>query len=106
MRPHMSDRFSGSTEQAVSEREQARRVLEARRKFRGDAVGYVAVNLFLIIVWLLTGHGYFWPAWVLAGWGVFLALDGWNAYFRRPINEDDIEAEMRRNQRGPTNPGT
>jgi hypothetical protein len=37
--------------------------------------------------------------------GVFLALDGWNAYFRRPINEEDIQAEMRRNQRGPTNLG-
>ena len=104
MRP-VSDRLSGSMSQAVSEREQARRALEAKRKFRGDAVAYVAVNLFLIVVWLLTGHGYFWPAWVLAGWGVFLALDGWNAHFRRPINEEDIEAEMRRQTRGPTNLG-
>lgn len=83
-------------EQPVSEREQARRTLETRRKFRGDVAAYVAINLFLILVWLLTGHGYFWPGWVLSGWGVFLALDGWNAYLRRPIREEDIDAEMRR----------
>ena len=32
------------------------------------------VNAFLIGVWALTGHGYFWPAWVLGGWGIGLAL--------------------------------
>ncbi|HEX6870364.1 MAG TPA: 2TM domain-containing protein [Micromonosporaceae bacterium] len=77
----------------------ARRTLETRRKFRGDAVAYVAVNAFLIVVWLMTGDGYFWPGWVLAAWGVLLSLDGWNAYFRRPISDADIEAEMHRLQR-------
>lgn len=105
MRPNVSDRFSGSTGQAASERERARRVLETKRKFRGDLAAYVVVNLFLIVVWLLTGHGYFWPAWVLAGWGVFVALDGWNAYLRRPITEEDVDAEMRRDQQGPTQLG-
>lgn len=105
MRPHVSDRLSGPAEPAASRWEQARRTLETRRRFRGDAAAYVAVNLFLIVVWLLTGRGYFWPGWVLSAWGVVLALDGWNAYIRRPISEQDIEAEMRRVQGRPTSQG-
>jgi hypothetical protein len=46
-----------------------------------------------------TGAGYFWPAWVLFGWGVGSLLNGWDVYFRRPVTERDIEQEMKRLQR-------
>jgi hypothetical protein len=39
--------------------------------------------------------GYFWPGWVLAGWGVLLVLDAWNVYGRRPLTDDDIDRELR-----------
>jgi hypothetical protein len=99
MRPNVTQRSSDSIDEPVTDREQARRTLETRRKFRGDAVAYVVVNAFLIVIWLLTGHGYFWPVWVLAAWGVFLVLDGWNAYFRRPISDEDIERQLGRTHR-------
>lgn len=76
--------------------EQARKRVEKKRKFQGDLVAYVVINAFLIGVWALSGYGYFWPGWVLAGWGVLLALDGWRAFFRRPVTDADIEAELRR----------
>ena len=66
-----------------------------RKQRRGDFAAYVVINLFLIGVWAVTGFGYFWPGWVLAGWGVLLALDAWNVYFRRPLTEEDIERELR-----------
>ena len=37
------------------------------------AAVYASVNLFLIAVWAVTGGGYFWPIWVILGWGVGLA---------------------------------
>ena len=77
------------------EYERARKRVEKKRKFKGDVVAYVVINTFLIGVWAVTGFGYFWPGWVLAAWGVFLLLDAWNLYYRRPITEDDIEREMR-----------
>ena len=40
---------------------------------RIHATVYVAVNVFLIAVWALTGGGYFWPIWVILGWGLGLA---------------------------------
>ena len=78
------------------EYEQARKRLEQKRKFRSDLVAYVVINTFLIGVWAATGMGYFWPAWVLAGWGVMLVLDAWNVFYRRPVTPTDIENEVRR----------
>ncbi len=34
---------------------------------------YAAVNLVLILVWAISGAGYFWPLWPLLGWGLGLA---------------------------------
>lgn len=85
-----------STETKLSDREQARKRVERKHKFRGDDVAYVLINAFLIGIWAFSGAGYFWPGWVLAGWGVMLALDAWNLFFRRPISEEEVDTEMRR----------
>jgi fatty acid desaturase len=74
--------------------EAARKRVERKRKFQGDVVAYVVVNIFLIGIWAVGGFGYFWPGWVLAGWGVLLVLDAWNAYFRRPVTEEDVQREL------------
>jgi fatty acid desaturase len=76
--------------------EQARKRVERKRKFRADLVAYVVINAFLIGVWAATGMGYFWPAWVLAGWGVMLVLDACNVFYHRPVTSTDIENELRR----------
>jgi hypothetical protein len=70
--------------------------IKAKRDLGAHAVTYVVVNLFLVGVWFWTGAGYFWPAWVIGGWGIGLALNAWDVLMRRPITEDDIEREMRR----------
>jgi hypothetical protein len=78
----------------VPERERARKQVERKRKFGGDVVAYIVINIFLIGVWAVTGAGYFWPGWVLAGWGMLLVLDAWNVYFRRPVTDEDIDREL------------
>ncbi len=70
--------------------------LTARRDFAAHLLCYVVFNAALIVVWLVTGHGYFWPAWVLGAWGVGLAMHAWDVYGRRPITEEDIRREMNR----------
>jgi hypothetical protein len=81
------------------ERKEARRRLQERRDFVSHLVAYLVINGFLIAVWAFTGAGYFWPAWVLAAWGVGLVLHAWETFGRRPITDADVEAEIRRQRR-------
>ena len=80
----------------TSERERARQRVQARRDFASHVVAYIVINAFLVGAWALTGGGYFWPAWVLAGWGAALVLHAWDAFVRRPITDTDVDTELRR----------
>jgi hypothetical protein len=37
----------------------------------------------LIAVWAITGMGYFWPIWVILGWGMGIASHGAAALQKR-----------------------
>jgi hypothetical protein len=87
---------TGTTDDA---RTRARKRLEKRRDFGAHVVAYVVVNVMLIGIWAVTGAGYFWPAWVLFGWGVGLILNAWDVYFRRPVTEADVDRELERGTR-------
>ena len=71
----------------------------ARRDFASHCVAYVIVNGFLVVVWALTGRGYFWPVWVLGAWGVGVVLHAWDVFVRRPVTEADVDAELERHRR-------
>jgi len=75
-------------------REAALKRVKAKRDFRTHVATYVIVNAMLVGVWALSGAGYFWPIWVIAAWGVGLALNAWAVYFEKPISEDEIRREM------------
>jgi hypothetical protein len=77
-------------------RKEATTRVRKRRDFGAHVVVYVVVNAMLIGIWAMTGPGYFWPAWVLLGWGVGLILNFWDVYIRRPVTEADVEREMQR----------
>ena len=95
------DNKSGTEDviEVVDEREAARRRLQARRDFGSHLVSYVVVNAFLIGVWAVTGAGYFWPVWIMACWGMGLVLHVWDVFWRRPLTEADIDAELERRRR-------
>lgn len=78
---------------------EAKKRVTARRDFAGHVVSYVVVNSFLVLVWAVTGAGYFWPIWLLAGWGIGVVLHAWDAFFRRPVTDADIDAELHRSHR-------
>jgi hypothetical protein len=96
--PMSGHEASPAQDPAGVQRAEARKRLEARRKIVSDAVSYVVINAFLVFVWLISGGGYFWPGWVMAGWGIALALHVWEVFWRRPITEADIDEEVSRNR--------
>jgi fatty acid desaturase len=76
-------------------RDAAIKRIKDKRDFKTHVVSYVVVNLFLVGVWAISGGGYFWPGWVMAGWGIGLVLHWWQTYRgERPITEEDIQREM------------
>lgn len=76
----------------------ARTRIEKRRSLQTGMVAYVVVNAFLVAIWAMTGAGYFWPGWIIAGWGVGMVLGFWD-YARGPITDSDIDDELRRMRR-------
>lgn len=93
----MSDleQFELSDRTTDTARAAARKHIEKRRGLQGGLVAYVIVNAFLVTAWAMTGGGYFWPGWVIAGWGVGMLFGFWD-YLRGPITDADIDDELRR----------
>ena len=90
---------STNDDQHTEEWREARKRVTTRRDFASHVVTYVVINGFLVLLWALTGAGYFWPAWILAGWGVGLVLHAWDAFVRKPVTDADIDAELERMRR-------
>lgn len=91
----MSDLRDAPQTPSDADREYARKRIQKRRSLQGGFVAYVVVNAFLIGIWAVSGGGYFWPGWVLAGWGVGMVMGVWD-YLRGAVSEEDIDEELRR----------
>jgi hypothetical protein len=84
-------------------RDRAVSSLKRKQAFKQSLVSYVAVNVLMVAIWALTGGGYFWPAWVMGGWGLGLAMQGYNAYgASHGISETEVSQEMARLGAGQT----
>ncbi len=80
----------------LADRGAAVRRIEGKRKLGGHVIAYLVVNAFLAVAWAVTWTGYFWPGWVLGGWGMLLLLHAASVYLRKPLTEEDIEKELSR----------
>ena len=58
----------------ADDRDAALRRLRKRRGLRHQAGAQVILNLFIVGIWLASGSSYFWPAWVMLGSGVAIAI--------------------------------
>ncbi len=56
---------------------------DARAEFREHLRTYLSVMALLVVIWALTGMGYFWPIWPAVGWGIGIASQA-SAAFRSP----------------------
>ena len=49
---------------------QLHQLARKRVEFRTHLITYCVINGVLWILWWITGEGYPWPVWPMAGWGI------------------------------------
>ena len=76
-------------------RDEAIKSLKAKREFKAHLLAYVLVNTLLIVIWAVSGVGFFWPIFPLLGWGIGIAFHAWDVYGSRP-SEEKIRREIDR----------
>lgn len=72
--------------------------LAKKRGFMTYLGSAVFVSLLMVVIWFLTGRGYFWPIWVMLGFlvgAIWMAINTFGNWNRGP-SEDQIQSEMRR----------
>jgi hypothetical protein len=77
-------------------RKKAIRNIRRRRALVTHVVSFCVVNILMVVIWLATGQGYFWPGWVMLATGIGLVLDFVNVARRNSgeISEEQIRREM------------
>ncbi|MGH2990553.1 MAG: 2TM domain-containing protein [Solirubrobacterales bacterium] len=87
---------SGKSEQDL--RDQAVTSLKKKRDFKVHVLMYLLVNAFLVVIWAVSKDGdeFFWPIFVIVGWGIGVVANAWDVYGRKPISEDEIRREQDR----------
>ena len=87
-----------STEMQLPEteslRERAVKRLKKKSDFRVHLMIYLTVNTFLVMVWAVTGADFFWPVFPIAGWGIGVIANAWDAFARDVPTESQIRREM------------
>jgi 2TM domain len=81
-------------------REQALRRLTKRRELKTHAVAFTLVNLTVWGIWAViaatSGSSWPWPVFLTLFWGIGLAMNAWDVYFRKPITEQELKRELDR----------
>jgi hypothetical protein len=79
-------------------REQAVERLKKKRDFRTHLFIYLLVNAMLVGIWAVTSGGddFFWPIFVILGWGIGVGANAYDVNGRKPISEDEIRQEADR----------
>lgn len=75
------------------------RQLKKRRDFYGHVLIFVLVNAAVITLWTMGDRGFFWPVFLLFGWGIGLVMNAWDVFYRSYEDEAQIEREIERLRR-------
>ena len=75
-------------------------VARKRAGFKKSFITYLIINAFLIGVWYFTSgaKSYFWPGWVLLGWGIGIAFQYAAAYHGNQLFTTEREYEKLKNK--------
>ena len=76
-------------------RERAVARIKKRSDFHVHLLMYICFNAFVVLIWALTSQGgFFWPIFLICGWGIGLIANAWDVYRDDALTEDRIQREM------------
>lgn len=84
-----------------SRRQLAVKRLRAKHEFRIHLAIYLAVNALLVAIWAVSDwgqpldKGFFWPIFVIVGWGIGVVAHWYTVYHATGYTEDQIQREMK-----------
>jgi hypothetical protein len=81
-------------------REREARQIVKRRAFLLHLAIWAATNVFIFVVWVLTGGGFPWFLFVLFGWGIGIVAHGAAAYLMADPTDVVLAREQKRAQQG------
>ena len=72
-----SARTDAELEPLVADLPMPARTAQPHARWDSDHIrAYIGVCSMLVVIWALTGAGYFWPVWPILGWGIGVLADG------------------------------
>jgi hypothetical protein len=82
------------------DQDQMRAVAQVQRwhDFKAHLGAYLFLNAVLVVIWVCTGGGAFWPAISHAAWGLGLSSQHFLNSFS-PITRERVQGELRRRRR-------
>jgi 2TM domain len=81
-------------------RQRAVRQVRKRRDFYGHLLAFVLVNAAVITIWATVGGGgFFWPIFLILGWGIGLVMHAWDVFYESYEDEGQIQREIERMRR-------
>ena len=83
------------TMNSTSDPERADERAQARRDAIAFTISGPIVTVLLLVVWAVTGQGYFWPLWPMLGMSIVLLVALWRAYGPVPGAQTVAGAEAR-----------
>jgi fatty acid desaturase len=78
----------------IERRERAIVRLRKKSEFRAHLLAFLVVNTAVVVVWAMTGGGFFWPIFLILAWGVGLIFHARDAYMDEEPTEQQIRREM------------
>ncbi len=69
--------------------------LQRWRDFQAHVAAYLVINTAFVLIWALTGQGFFWPVYPLVGWGIGLSFQHFSAVVRGQITDEDVRRKLR-----------
>jgi 2TM domain len=69
--------------------------LQRWRDFQAQVAAYLAVNIVFVIIWAVSGRGFFWPVYPLVGCAVGLSFQHFSAVLRGQITDENVRRKLR-----------